>query len=91
MDQYLKEKIDSFEMQLSKMTEAIITLAKVEERQLTHSKELDTTKRDIAAIQKDIVNLKVHISSTASKLKMGERAWWLIFAAVLAAGVKYGF
>lgn len=80
-------RFDRIEAKLDKMSEAITTLARMEERMITLFKRMDT----LDATQDDqgdrLRKIEGKVGNNGQALRFAERLFWI----VLAAGVSYLF
>ena len=86
-EESLEKRLDIFEEQLKRMTQAIITLARVEERQLHHTKELENLYKGQGECFKRLRTVEANLVVNTTKMGTGERFWWILVAAMISTGV----
>ena len=82
-----EERLDRIEKKLDTMAEAIVSLARMEERMVTLFKRMDnydTTQNQLSERLRKIEN---NVGSNGQMLRFAERVFWI----VVSAGVAYLF
>ena len=87
-DEELSRRIELLEAQLEKLAEAVITLARIEERQLQHNKEIE----QIHANQKEISNeaferlrsIEAKLTINTTKMSISDKVWWMIVTVIIS-------
>ena len=91
-DEELARRLEMFEAQLEKMAEAVITLARIEERQLSHNREitqLHTNQKEISnEAFKRLRSIEAKLTINTTKMGTGERFWWILITALVATLVS---
>lgn len=78
-------RLNRIEEKLDKVSEAIVSLARMEERMITLFKRMDTYDQQQSALEARVVKVEVaHASSTASA-GWSERIVWIIVLAAFAS------
>tara|TARA_R110000823_G_scaffold314856_1_gene444828 strand:- start:868 stop:1140 length:273 start_codon:yes stop_codon:yes gene_type:complete len=80
-------RLARIEAKLDQMGEAIVALARVEERMVTLFARLDAIDNDRAAQGKRLVAVEEKTGNNGQSLRFAERVFWI----VVAAGVTYAF
>jgi hypothetical protein len=78
-------RLARIEAKLDQMGEAIVALARVEERMITLFKRLDAIDNDRAAQGKRLAAVEANVNSNGNSLRNAERFFWI----VVSAGVAY--
>jgi hypothetical protein len=78
MDDHIK-RLDRIEEKLDKVGEAIISLARMEERMITLFKRMDTYDQQQAALETRVTNVEMKNASAA----WIERVIWLVIGAMV--------
>jgi hypothetical protein len=78
MDDQIK-RLDRIEEKLDKVGEAIISLARMEERMITLFKRMDTYDQQLLALEKRVGKLEINYATSA----WIERAAWLVVGALV--------
>ena len=80
-----EERLGRIEDKLDKMSEAIVSLARMEERMITLFKRMDTYDTQQTVLEQRVVKVEVaHASSTASA-GWSERIVWILVVAAFAS------
>ena len=74
---------DRIEKKLDKMAEAIVSLARMEERMITLFKRMDTYEKRQDDLETDVSDLKKNVGSNGQMLRFAERLFWIIVAATV--------
>jgi len=89
MSDELNSRLDRFERKLDQVADALLTLVRVEERQVHHEnssaqlrKWVEDHEQRISAVEKVTIVNRV-------KLGFGERVWWSGFSLVLATAAWF--
>tara|TARA_R110002153_G_scaffold15268_1_gene54664 strand:+ start:609 stop:878 length:270 start_codon:yes stop_codon:yes gene_type:complete len=80
-------RLARIEAKLDQMGEAIVSLARVEERMVTLFNRLDAIDKDRAAQVKRLQAVEEKTGNNGQSLRFAERVFWI----VVAAGVTYAF
>lgn len=82
-----EERLDRIEKKLDTMAEAIVSLARMEERMVTLFKRMDNYDTAQADISTRLNKLERNVGSNGQMLRFAERVFWI----VVSAGVAYLF
>jgi predicted nucleic acid-binding Zn-ribbon protein len=82
-----EQRLDRIEQKLDKLADAVVSLARMEERMLTLFKRMDTHDNRISKTEEDLDDLKGRVGTNGQALRFAERVFWI----VLAAGVTFAF
>ena len=85
MDDSIK-RLDRIEEKLDKVSEAIISLARMEERMITLFKRMDSYDESQRAVADRLTNLEVKHASGA----WVERVVWLIIGGIITGTIYFG-
>jgi|TARA_R110000868_G_scaffold192221_1_gene436569 hypothetical protein len=80
-------RLARIEAKLDQMGEAIVALARVEERMVTLFNRLDAIDKDRSAQGERLLAIEATAGSNGQALRFAERVFWI----VVAASVTYGF
>ena len=80
-------RLARIEAKLDQMGEAIVSLARVEERMVTLFNRLDAIDKDRVAQVKRLQVVEEKTGNNGQSLRFAERVFWI----VVAAGVTYAF
>ena len=80
-------RLARIEAKLDQMSEAIVALARVEERMITLFNRLDAIDKDRENQGKRLVAVEEKTGNNGQSLRFAERVFWI----VVAAGVTYAF
>lgn len=81
------ERLDRIEKKLDGMAEAIVSLARMEERMLTLFKRMDKLDEKQDSQEERLQKIERNVGSNGQMLRFAERVFWII----LAAAVTYAF
>lgn len=82
-----EDRLDRIEKKLDTMAEAIVSLARMEERMVTLFKRMDTYDANQNQMSERLRRLEGSVGSNGQMLRFAERIFWI----VVAAGVTYAF
>lgn len=82
-----EQRLERIEKKLDQMSEAIVALARMEERMLTLFKRMDSHDSRITKVEDDVSSVKGNVGSNGQMLRFAERVFWI----VVAAGVTFAF
>tara|TARA_R110000772_G_scaffold7843_2_gene26334 strand:+ start:1439 stop:1708 length:270 start_codon:yes stop_codon:yes gene_type:complete len=80
-------RLARIEAKLDQMSEAIVALARVEERMITLFNRLDAIDKDRESQGKRLVAVEEKTGNNGQSLRFAERVFWI----VVAAGVTFAF
>ena len=79
------ERLTRIEDKLDKLSHAVVTLARMEERMITVFKRMDNIDDQQKAMWERIQKLDQITNSRGHKLQFFERIWWIVFTASIGA------
>jgi hypothetical protein len=82
-----EQRLDRIEQKLDKLADAVVSLARMEERMLTLFKRMDAHDTRLSKSEDEIDKLKGSVGTNGQALRFAERVFWI----VLAAGVTFLF
>ena len=82
-----EQRLDRIEQKLDKLADAVVSLARMEERMLTLFKRMDSHDTRLSKSEDEIDKLKGSVGTNGQALRFAERVFWI----VLAAGVTFLF
>lgn len=82
-----EDRLDRIEKKLDTMAEAIVSLARMEERMVTLFKRMDTYDAAQVEIANRLRKVENNVGSNGQMLRFAERIFWI----VVAAGATYAF
>lgn len=82
-----EQRLDRIEQKLDKLADAVVSLARMEERMLTLFKRMDGHETRISKNEEAVDELKGKVGVNGQALRFAERVFWI----VVAAGVTYAF
>ncbi len=88
-DKVLHARLDGIESELREMRQAIVLLARVEERMAGYAAADVRLESNVAALTVRLTAMEVANTQTKISTGMTERIWWIIFSVGLAAGVAW--
>lgn len=81
------ERLDRIEKKLDTMAEAIVSLARMEERMVTLFKRMDKYDTAQAQMSERVRKIEGSVGTNGQMLRFAERVFWI----VVAAGATYFF
>lgn len=80
-----EQRLERIEAKLDRVGEALVALARLDERMITLFKRMDTldTQQDVQS--KRISELESSVGTNGASLRFAERVWWI----VASAGIAY--
>jgi hypothetical protein len=84
-----EDRLTRIEDKLDALSNAVVTLARMEERMITVFKRMDNIDDQQKAMWDRIAKLDQITSSRGHKLQFFERIWWIVFTASIGAGFVY--
>ena len=89
----LEKRLEMFEEQLRKMAEAVITLTRIEERQIQHNKEigqLHNTQKEVSnEAFKRLRAIEANLSINTTKISISDKIWWTTITVILSTTLAY--
>jgi hypothetical protein len=82
-----EDRLSRIESKLDTMAEAIVSLARMEERMVTLFKRMDTYDTNQAQLAERLRKIENSVGSNGQMLRFAERVFWI----VVSAGVAYAF
>lgn len=82
-----EERLDRIEKKLDTMAEAIVSLARMEERMVTLLKRMDNYDTTQNQLSERLRKIETNVGSNGQMLRFAERVFWI----VVSAGVAYLF
>lgn len=82
------DRLDRIEKKLDTMAEAIVSLARMEERMVTLFKRMDTYDANQNQMSERLRTLEGSVGSNGQMLRFAERIFWIVFAAGIAYASK---
>lgn len=74
---------DRIEQKLDKLAEAVVGLARMEERMITLFKRMDNYEKRQDDLETDVADLKKNVGSNGQTLRFAERLFWIVVAATV--------
>jgi len=84
-----EQRLDRIEIKLDKLTEAVTTIARVEEKIHASSKRIDRLEYRLDVNEGELDDLKSIVAQNAFTVKASERFFWIIFSALVSLGVYF--
>tara|TARA_R110000868_G_scaffold174957_1_gene411845 strand:+ start:399 stop:671 length:273 start_codon:yes stop_codon:yes gene_type:complete len=83
-------RLARIEAKLDQMSEAIVALARVEERMITLFNRLDAIDKDRENQGKRLVAVEEKTGNNGQSLRFAERVFWIVVAAGVTFAFKWG-
>jgi hypothetical protein len=79
----VKDHLARVENKVDKLSDAVVTLARLEERMLTLFSHVDGCKADLQVVEARISKLELDASANWQSLRFTERVFWIIGTAAV--------
>ena len=83
------QRLDRIEIKLDKLTEAVTTIARVEEKIHASSKRIDRLEYRLDVNEGELDNLKGIVTQNSMTVKASERIFWMLFSGIISLGVYF--
>ena len=77
------ERLERIERKLDTMAEAIVTLARMEERMVTLFRRMDTYDQTQTQLSERVNKLERHVGTNGQALRFAERLFWIVAAGII--------
>lgn len=77
------ERLERIERKLDTMAEAIVTLARMEERMVTLFRRMDTYDQTQTQLVERVNKLERHVGTNGQALRFAERLFWIVAAGII--------
>ena len=84
-----EQRLDRIEIKLDKLTEAVASIARVEEKIYASSKRIDRLEYRLDVNEGELDSLKGIVNLNTVTVKASERFFWIIFSAFVSLGVYF--
>ena len=84
-----EDRLTRIEDKLDKLSNAVVTLARMEERMITLFKRMDHYDDEQKAMWDRVRKLDEISASRGHALRFMERIWWIVLTAAVGAGFVY--
>lgn len=75
------KRLDRFESKLDKLADAVLTIARVEERQSQHARTMERIWSSMESMNTRLSTVETLQSKESVKIGFGERVWWIAASA----------
>tara|TARA_A200000159_G_C7330865_1_gene342862 strand:- start:2056 stop:2325 length:270 start_codon:yes stop_codon:yes gene_type:complete len=83
------ERLSRIEGKLDKLSDAVVSLARMEERMVTLFKRMDNYEEDQKLVWEKIRKLTEVSTARGHALRFMERVWWIVLTAAVASAFIY--
>ncbi len=83
------ERLSRIEDKLDKLSDAVVSLARMEERMVTLFKRMDNYEEDQKLVWEKIRTLTEVSTARGHALRFMERVWWIVLTAAVASAFVY--
>tara|TARA_R110000765_G_scaffold119112_1_gene213832 strand:- start:239 stop:508 length:270 start_codon:yes stop_codon:yes gene_type:complete len=84
-------RLERIEAKLDTVGEALVALARLDERMITLFKRMQTLDDQQSDQSNRLVKLEGNVGSNGASLRFAERVFWIVLAAVVTFAFKGGF
>ena len=81
-------RLDRIEKKLDDLSEAVISLARMEERMITLFKRMDSYDENQREMGKRVGSLEKYTSTNGQALRFAERLFWIVAAVIVTWYIK---
>jgi hypothetical protein len=82
-----EQRLERIESKLDTVGEALVALARMDERMITLFKRMDTLDEQQGRHSFRLVDLESSVGSNGASLRFAERVFWIILSSAVAYGV----
>lgn len=83
-------RLNRIEEKLDKVGEAIISLARMEERMITLFKRMDTYDHQQTILESRVTTIEVKAATSSEKVNWVDKVIWIFIAALISGGIYFG-
>lgn len=83
-------RLNRIEEKLDKVGEAIISLARMEERMITLFKRMDTYDQQQTILESRVTTIEVKNAGSTEKINWVDKAMWIFIAALISGSIYLG-
>lgn len=83
------DRLSRIEDKLDKLSDAVVSLARMEERMITLFKRMDNYEEDQKLVWEKIRRLTEVTTARGHALRFAERIWWIVFTGAVGAAFIY--
>ena len=83
-------RLNRIEEKLDKVGEAIISLARMEERMITLFKRMDTYDQQQTILESRVTTIEVKAATSSEKVNWVDKVIWIFIAALISGGIYFG-
>ena len=83
------ERLSRIEDKLDKLSDAVVSLARMEERMVTLFKRMDNYEEEQKLVWEKIRKLTEVSTARGHALRFMERVWWIVLTAAVASAFVY--
>lgn len=77
------DRLERIERKLDTMAEAIVTLARMEERMVTLFRRMDTYDQAQTTLAERVNKIERHVGTNGQALRFAERLFWIVTAGII--------
>lgn len=77
-------RLERMETKLDTLSEAVVSLARMEERMITLFRRMDQYDQEQVAVSKRVSQIEKDTGTNGQMLRLAERVFWIVFAAGFA-------
>lgn len=79
----IDQKLEKLEQKIDKLSEAVLAIARIEERQSQYSRSMERMFNKVEMLEKDVSVLKEKSIVNTQKIGFSERIFWIIVTAAV--------
>lgn len=84
---YIKTKLQNMEADLAKMADALVTIARIDERQVSHMRDLNALKKDMDGCFIRLNRIESRISANTAKSNIGEKLLLILITSIISVTI----
>ena len=80
------DRLSRIEVKLDKLAEAVVSLARMEERMIALFNRMDKYEQEKEKLEQRVGNIEDAVNSSNSKIGFVERIFWVVLTAAIGSG-----
>lgn len=81
-----EDRLSRIENKLDKLAEAVVSLARMEERMITLFNRMDKYEEEKKTLEGRVGDIEDAVHSSTSKISFAERVFWVVTTAAIGSG-----
>lgn len=81
-----EDRLSRIEVKLDKLAEAVVSLARMEERMISLFNRMDKYEQEKEKLEERVGDIEAAVNSSNHKLSFAERVFWVVVTAAIGSG-----